>query len=309
MKVNLTMRDVELIMFLGRYKKIKAIDCKKIYKSKDYYRKRLKVLEKSRYVKRDKRIIKLDVEGRELAKMIGYKNYNLCRNKDYQERVDDIARIAMLSFGSHIEFMPSWVMKDEKVYTSYGRKYIGRLKYKGEAYIAYYISKRNTAIYARQIFRDIEMLFPFNKVILFIEDFKILNKANKFFITNKESTQVINPTEKNLELLQFLEEIDIYDILLQIYIGEDILLSNWNKADYMTEYGKYIIYMPFIDVEKIHKLNCRDNSEQNIEIDIVTLEENTSKIKEILKENFNIVCIDTTIENLRNNKYSSEFNF
>ena len=77
----------------------------------------------------------------------------------------------------------------------------------------------------------------------------------------------------------------------------------------MTEYGKYIIYMPFIDVEKIHKLNCRDNSEQNIEIDIVTLEENTSKIKEILKENFNIVCIDTTIENLRNNKYSSEFNF
>ncbi len=141
MKLRLTQRDIELITFIGKYKKIKAIDCKKIYKSKDYYRKRLKVLEKSKYINRDKRIIKLDEEGRKLFNMFGYKSYNLCRNKDYQERVEDIVKIATLSLGSDIEFTSSWQMKDNKIYTDYGKKYIGKLKYQGEDYIAYYISK------------------------------------------------------------------------------------------------------------------------------------------------------------------------
>ena len=53
MKIRLSSRDIELICFLGRYKQIKAVDCKKIYKSKDYHRKRLKVLEKGKYIKRE----------------------------------------------------------------------------------------------------------------------------------------------------------------------------------------------------------------------------------------------------------------
>ena len=60
MKARLTERDIKLMYFLGRYKQIKAIDCKKIYKSKDYYLKRLKALEKAKYVKREKRCIKID---------------------------------------------------------------------------------------------------------------------------------------------------------------------------------------------------------------------------------------------------------
>lgn len=246
MKLRLTQRDIELITFIGKYKKIKAVDCKKIYKSKDYYRKRLKVLEKSNYIKRDKGIIKLDEEGRKLFNMFGYKNHNLCRNKDYQERVDDIVRIATVALGSNIEFTASWEMKDDKIYTNYGKKYIGKLKYQNEDYIVYYISKRNSSIYAKQILTDIKMTLLFNKVILFIEDFKIFNKANKYFITNKKSTLVINPTEHNLELMQFLEDIDIYDILRKIYVGQEILLSNWNRADYMTENGQYIICMPLL---------------------------------------------------------------
>lgn len=33
MKIRLSSRDVELICFIGRYKQIKSVDCKKIYKS------------------------------------------------------------------------------------------------------------------------------------------------------------------------------------------------------------------------------------------------------------------------------------
>lgn len=67
MKIRLSSRDIELICFIGRYKQIKSVDCKKIYKSKDYYRKRLKVLEKAGYVKRENTYyIKIDIEGKKI---------------------------------------------------------------------------------------------------------------------------------------------------------------------------------------------------------------------------------------------------
>ncbi len=121
MKVRLSVKDIKLIYFLGRYKQIKAIDCKKIYKSKDYYLKRLKVLEKEKYIKREKRYIKTDIEGRKLLEQLGCQNYNLCRNKDYQERIKDIIKIATLAFNEDIEFIPSWELKESEVYTDLGR--------------------------------------------------------------------------------------------------------------------------------------------------------------------------------------------
>ncbi len=159
MKVRLTERDVELIYFLGRYKKIKAVECKNIYKSKGYYFKRLKVLEKAKYIKREKRYIKADIEGRKLLNKLGVQNYNLCRNKDYQKRINDIIKIATLGFEENIEFIPSWELKEREVYTEFGRKYIGKLKYMNRNYIVYYISNQNSPIYVKQIIADIEKTF------------------------------------------------------------------------------------------------------------------------------------------------------
>lgn len=115
MKIRLGSRDIELICFLGRYKQIKSVDCKKIYKSKDYYRKRLKVLEKAGYVKIENTYyIKIDIEGRRLLQDFGYESYNLCRNKDYKDRIKDVAKIAMLGFEDDINFIPSWELKEKK---------------------------------------------------------------------------------------------------------------------------------------------------------------------------------------------------
>ncbi len=103
MKIRLSSRDIELICFLGRYKQIKAVDCKKIYQSKDYHRKRLKVLEKGKYIKRENiYYIKIDIEGRKLLQDFGYGSYNLFRNRDYQERIKDITKIAMIAFEDDI---------------------------------------------------------------------------------------------------------------------------------------------------------------------------------------------------------------
>ncbi len=298
MKIRLSSRDVELICFLGRYKQIEAVDCKKIYKSKDYYRKRLKVLEKAKYIKREKRYyIKLDIEGRKLLNNFGYDNYNLCRNKNYQDRIKDIAKIAMLSFEDDIKFTPSWELKESKVYTNFGRKYIGKLEIERNKYIVYYIANRNNPLYVKQTLTDIDKMLFNDKVIVFLEDFNRINKKNKYFMISNKSIQIINPTEENLELIQILKDIDIYDIVKEIYKGKEILLSNWNKADYMIEDENYIVSMPFIDTEKLYRLKIffNSNERKDRKVDIITLKENKEEINEILEYKVNIVELDEWI--------------
>lgn len=298
MKVRLTERDIELMYFLGRYKKIKAVECKNIYKSKGYYFKRLKVLEKAKYIKREKRYIKADIEGRKLLNKLGVQNYNLCRNKDYQERINDIIKIATLGFEENIEFIPSWELKEREVYTELGRKYIGELKYINRNYIVYYISNKNSPIYVKQIIADIEKIFLYKNVMIFLENFNMLNKKNDYFVIGDKEITIINPTEENLKLMKILNNIDIYDVIQEIYKGKEVLLSNWDKADYVTDDKQYIVSMPFINTAKLHKLNIsyKDNKEKNNKIDILTLKENKKKINEILKKPTNIIEIDQYLE-------------
>jgi len=298
MKVRLTERDVELIYFLGRYKKIKAVECKNIYKSKGYYFKRLKVLEKAKYIKREKRYIKTDIEGRKLLNALGYTSYNLCRNKDYQKRINDIIKIATLGFEENIEFIPSWELKEREVYTEFGRKYIGKLKYINRNYIVYYISSRNSPIYVKQIIADIEKTFLYKNVMIFLENFNMLNKKNEYFMIDDKEITIINPTEEKLKIMKLLNDIDIYDVIQEIYKGKEVLLSNWDKADYVTDDKQYVVSMPFIDTAKLHKLNIsyKDNKEKNNKIDILTLKENKKKINEILKKPTNIIEIDYYLE-------------
>lgn len=302
MKVRLTERDIELMYFLGRYKRIKAVECKNIYKSKGYYFKRLKVLEEAKYIKREKRYIKVDIEGRKLLNKLGVKNYNLCRNKDYQERINDIIKIATLGFEENIEFIPSWELKEREVYTEFGRKYIGELKYINRNYIVYYISNKNSPIYVKQIIADIEKIFLYKNVMIFLENFNMLNKKNDYFVIGDKEITIINPTEENLKLMKILNDIDIYDVIQEIYKGKEVLLSNWDKADYVTDDKQYIVSMPFINTAKLHKLNIsyKDNKEKNNKIDILTLKENKKKINEILKKPTNIIEIDETIEKVKN---------
>ena len=72
MEIRLSNKDIELLKFLRRYSIILASDCQKIYKSKGYHFKRLKVLEKARYIKRvDRYLIKLDYKRNENIKSNG----------------------------------------------------------------------------------------------------------------------------------------------------------------------------------------------------------------------------------------------
>ena len=49
----------------------------------------------------------------------------------------------MLGFEDDINFIPSWELKENNIYTDLGRKYIGELEILQNKYIVYYISNRN----------------------------------------------------------------------------------------------------------------------------------------------------------------------
>lgn len=295
MKIRLTKKDVELLTFLRKYKIMLAADAKRIYQSKDYHYKRLKVLEKEKYIKRINRYyIKLDMKGINTIKEFAYEYNNVCRKQEYQSRLKEIVRIATITIDSTIQFVPSWELKDNNIFTETSRKFIGELIYQDKKIVAYYIAKEKQRVYISQIINDIQKTVNYKNVILFMEDLKFLNKNNYYFISGKESTVIIKVNSKNLERMQEFQELDFYDVLTKIYQEKEILLSNWKKADYMTNEKQYIILMPFIDTEKLHRLNIfyHNNKTVNRKIDIVTLKENIGKINEILTKNVNIIELD-----------------
>ncbi len=279
-------------------------DCKLIYNAKDYHRKRLKVLEKEKYIRRiNKFYIKLDDRGTRMVKDFGY-DYNFsCRRKEYVDRLNEVARIAALTIDSNIDFIASWNLKDNNVYTQTSRKYLGKLTYQLKDRMVYYISKDKQITYISQIINDIQKLIEYKDIIIFIENIRILNN-DKSFVFGKETTLIINPTIHNLSIMRKLEKIDIYQIVKKIYNDKEILLSNWKKADYMTEDRKYIILMPFIDTEKLHKLNLfyRNNQKINRKIDIITLKENKEIIEDILTNKSNIIEIDNWLGGINEDK-------
>lgn len=291
-------------MFLGKYKMMLGSDCKLIYNAKDYHRKRLKVLEKEKYIRRiNKFYIKLDDRGTRMVKDFGY-DYNFsCRRKEYVDRLNEVARIAALTIDSNIDFIASWNLKDNNVYTQTSRKYLGKLTYQLKDRMVYYISKDKQITYISQIINDIQKLIEYKDIIIFIENIRILNN-DKSFVFGKETTLIINPTIHNLSIMRKLEKIDIYQIVKKIYNDKEILLSNWKKADYMTEDRKYIILMPFIDTEKLHKLNLfyRNNQKINRKIDIITLKENKEIIEDILTNKSNIIEIDNWLGGINEDK-------
>lgn len=279
-------------------------DCKLIYNAKDYHRKRLKVLEKEKYIRRiNKFYIKLDDRGTRMVKDFGY-DYNFsCRRKEYVDRLNEVARIAALTIDSNIDFIASWNLKDNNVFTQTSRKYLGKLTYQLKDRMVYYISKDKQITYISQIINDIQKLIEYKDIIIFIENIRILNN-DKSFVFGKETTLIINPTIHNLSIMRKLEKIDIYQIVKKIYNDKEILLSNWKKADYMTEDRKYIILMPFIDTEKLHKLNLfyRNNQKINRKIDIITLKENKEIIEDILTNKTNIIEIDNWLGGINEDK-------
>ena len=293
---ELSKKDYEVLNFLLKYKMLKVEDATLIYKTKRYYRERINNLIYKKYVKRYKSFIVLDKEGRKVLGETGNNYIKNIKNEPYMERLKNIASIATLSIDSSIKFIPSWEIKEKDKFTETARRYIGKIVIDNEEFLTYYISAKKEHIYIKQLIFDINKSINFDNIIIFVEDFNVIDKRYSNLALGKDKTLIILNNNKNKEILRKYNSIYPYEILERLFDSE-ILVSDWDKADYLLEDGIYILYLPFIDTEKIEKINWyyEENSNTKRNINVVTLRQNEQKLKEILNIKCSIKIIDNYI--------------
>lgn len=293
---ELSKKDYEVLNFLLKYKMLKVEDASLIYKTKRYYRERINNLIYKKYVKRYKSFIVLDKEGRKALGETGNNYIKNIKNEAYMERLKNIASIATLSIDSPSKFIPSWEMKEKDKFTETARRYIGKIMIDNEEFLTYYISAKKEHVYIKQLIFDINKAINYDNIIIFVENFDAINKRYSNLAFGKDKTLIILNTDENKEIIRKYNSIYPYEILERIF-DDEILVSDWDKADYLLEDGIYILYMPFIDTEKIEKINWyyEENSNTKRNINVVTLRQNEQKLKEILNIKCSIKIIDNYI--------------
>lgn len=285
-KNNLKKEDLEVLKFLSKYKMLKVEDATLIYHTKRYYRDRINKLIDKGYVKRYKSYIILDKNGRKILGEVGQGYIKNIKNEAYMERLKAIASIASLSIDSSIKFEPSWLIKEKNIFTETARRYIGKLIIDNREYLTYYVSKKKEDIYIKQLLFDINKSFNYENIIIFVENLGEICSKYSNFSFGKENTIVIVNNDNNKKLIKEYSNINWHEVLEGIY-NKEILISDWDKADYLLDENKYIIEMLFINTEKIEKLKWyyKENSESLKSVEIITIDENEEKIKEMVGDN------------------------
>lgn len=296
MQDNLTDEDIKVLKFLSKYKMLKVEDARLIYKTKRYYRQRVNRLIKNQYVKRYKNYIIIDKKGRKILKKTSSCYIKNMHNDAYMDRLKHIASIATITIDSNVEFIPSWDIKEKDKFTETARRYIGKIIINYKEYLVYYISAKKEHLYIKQLLFDINKAVNYKNIIIFVDNFDVINKRYSNLSFGKENTFIILNSTENKELIKNYEKMDCHELLENIY-EEELFISNWDKADFLLENGTYIVNMPFINTEKIEKINWfyNENSNINRKCELITLEENKEKIKEILNKNCKIKIFDKNL--------------
>jgi len=270
--------DIKVLDFVARYKIMRASDTIILYKSERYRMKRIRELVSKRYLKRIGRLyLRLDYYGIKAVKTFGnaFKNNN--RDLDYIERLKAISRIAATSLESITEFIPSWELKDKNEFTIFGRKKIGDIIFSNIRRAAYYINKNKGTVYIKQVINDITKDEKLSNIVVFTDNFNIIQKQYSFFKFNKKSLLIINNTKVNRRILRNYHNISYHEITEEIY-KVHVFLSDIMFTDFMIDSNHYISFMPFIDISQLFIIK---DSNSRDKIDILTLKENEETIKKL----------------------------
>ena len=202
------------------------------------------------------------------------------------ERLKAIASIATLSIDSNIKFEPSWLIKEKDIFTETARRYIGKIIIDNREYLAYYVSRKKEDVYIKQLLFDINKSFNYENIIIFVEDLSIICPKYSNFSFGKQNTIVIVNDNTNKRLINNYSNINWHEVLETMY-NKELLISDWDNADYLLDENKYIIEMIFINTEKIEKLKWyyKENSDSLKKVEIITIDENKEKIKEMVGDN------------------------
>lgn len=253
-KLILQNRDIELLIFLGRYKIISLDNTKYIYNTKTYQEKRIVVLVRHNYVRRLKhRYITLGVNGRAYLKENGFEVREHCRNENNIERLKVISDIASSLIQDNMCFTPSWEMKKEDEPTTHSRRYIGNLEYNEENFLVYAIYDGKNDKYIKSIYYDIRKEHKRNNVMIFTNNIENILLNKKSFCFGNNYTIIIPYNEYGKFLLKNNYEIrrSTYLRLKELYGAE---VSDFSYGDIKIDDDNYIVMMPLINMEKLGRL-------------------------------------------------------
>lgn len=291
--IKLSQYDKKVLFFLSKYKILKVEDARLIYKTKRYYRQRINRLIQNEYVKRYKSYIMIDRNGRKALGEVGSLYIKNIKNESYMERLKYIASIATITINSDVKFISSWDIKEKDQYTETARRYIGKIILDNKEYLTYYLAPKKAHVYIKQMLFDINKVPDDSEIIIFVENFNNLNKKYSNLSFGKKNTFVILNSDENKNILKNYKKINVHELLENIY-NREVMISDWNKADFLLDKNNYIIFMPFLNTEKIDNINWyyRQNNDSQRKVDIITFKENEEVIKRILDYKCNIKYIE-----------------
>lgn len=277
-------RDIELLIFLGKYKIISLDNTRYIYETVIYQEKRIVALAKYNYIRWLKhRYITLGIKGREYLLENGFEIRNHCRNENNIERLNVISDIASSLIQDNLNFIPSWNMKKEDEPTTHSRRYIGKLENNNqEEFLVYAIYDGKNDKYIKSIYYDIRKENGYTNAMIFTKDIEKIILHEKGFYFGNRYTVLVPYNDYGKFLLR-----NNYEMRKSIYLRIDemykVELSDFKLADLKLDDDNYVVIMPLINMETLAKLYYYYNeNDGNKNIYIFGLKEYESVIKQYL---------------------------
>ena len=296
--------EISLIKFIAKYQYLNVSDAKYFFNSSRYYRNRIKNLIDKDFLRKIRWMLVLGGSGIQYVKLLNFEYNKSNKNAKYRERLLKLSNIAAFYHNCKtVDFTPSFAIKDKRVFTTTGRRYIGIFDINGFEYLTYQILKEHDNKYIQSVIYDIQKEMKYKNIIIFIDDINRINLNDFAFGLNQ--ILVIEDNEINREKLKCLHSIRWKAIIDKCYKGA--YLAEYSFCEYTNNKDKFINTFYFIDTEKITRFKyfIRENSTKTADI-ICDSEVEMKLRKELLDANYCVVDLEQYIDKERKYYYAVE---
>ncbi len=293
--------EISLIKFIAKYQYLNVSDAKYFFNSSRYYRNRIKTLIDKNFLRKIKWVLVLGQSGIQYAKALNFEYNKLNKNQEYRERLLHLSNIAAYYNNCKtVNFIPSFAIKDKRIFTITGRRFIGIFDINGFEYLTYQILKEHDNKYIQSVIYDIQKEMKYKNIIILIDDINRIDLNNFAFGLNQ--ILIIKDNETNREKLKYLHSIRWKEIIDKCYKGA--YLSEYSFCEYTNNKDKFINTFYFLDSEKITRLKyfINENSTKKACI-ICNTELETRLRKDLPGANYCVVDLEQYIDKERKYYY------
>ena len=286
--------EIELVKFIGRFQYLSIKDLKYFFND-TYYPKRIARLIKNNILRKYKKYLVLAENGQYFMKIINQKTSKLRYDKKYTDRLKFISHLAALyNKEKHINFTPSFEIKDKTVFTESSRKFIGVLNIFGTKYLTYHISKEHTEKYINSVIYDLQKETTYKNILILVNNISRLNLKDFAFGFN--SVLITSDTDEELEKLKYINQVNWPKIIQNLY-KNTVHISEYNSCDYTNNKDKYINTFYLLDAEKINRINIFLQSNEGKQADIICSKKIVNLLgKELPLANYKLIQLSDFIE-------------